>query len=251
MKNLLVASLSTLLIAIGTAGVEATPYTLDFEISPTRGSSAENSGDWTFAGGVGTTLSGSGIEVDGLNIVEAPLSSGTTGSIFTVLNGSLDFTTGGLESIMSAGTLDTLTFGAGGSISLTGTVDADGSGDVSAGDYGATLLTGTFETMTVIVVGHATAVSVATFSNATNDGLEAHVGLSDVTWQGTFNISLQLDYDPGGDPYAFDSSRTLSGDIVNTVPEPVTGLLLGAGTLGFGLLARRRRRIALRDDLTT
>jgi len=237
--------LSLLVFSFSTAGLEATPYTLDFEVSTAYGS---NSGTWNFAGGQGTVFTGTNIEVDRLIVFHAPANEGAAWSL---IDGSLDFTTGGLISgtTMNIGSMEVvhLGFQGGGPMVLTGIVDVDNSGDISAGDVigdaNDPLLIGGLTSTNVSFMDMFGAASVSSFWDTSNDDLEALVGIgNDTQWQGLFNISFQSGTVPvASEGYAFESTTTLSGNVVNTVPEPVTALLLGAGSLGLGLIQRRRK----------
>jgi len=217
------------------------PYTLDFEVSPNVGA---NGGNWTFDGGLGGALHGVDIEVDQLRVIRAPLQ---TGSSYDLLNGRLNFTSGGLASSSTTlfGMKTDLSFAAGGTIVVTGVIDVDGSGDVSAGDIvgdaNNPLMTGAFLGIDVSVTAFG-ASAVGFFSDMKHDELETLVGVPHVEqWQGLFNLSFQPVIGGSLVDDGFVQGETLSGDIVNTVPEPVTALLLATGSLGLGVLSRRRR----------
>ncbi len=232
--------------ALGGEALRAAPYTLDFVITPALGS---NGGLWSFSGGSGNPFNGTGIEVDQLTVIRAPFNSGVT---WDLIDGSLDFSTGGFvdgsSTSMGSMSMATLNYGVGGTIMLTGVIDIDDDntltpGDI-VGDESDPLMIGQLTDANVMFMGSFGSAAVAAFWDTKNDEMEDLVGIpGDTEWQGMFNISFQAGKLPSEvDGYAFEATSTLSGDIINTVPEPVTALLLGTGSLGLGLVQRRRRR---------
>jgi hypothetical protein len=199
---------------------------LDFNITPPAAGSISYDG-------VGGPLVGSGITVTGVTGMGTPLNSGVT---VPIVNGLLNFTTGGLTGTGPT----TWSFGGGESsfISITGW------SDVSCPECGANdppwLLFGRFGDATVMTFGSTFRIAGASFWDYKCWELLAFYGLQDYAWTtlpGNFNISFMAN---GVPPGAFSSTQVLSGDVVNTVPEPGTLALLGTGLLSIAGLVRRK-----------
>jgi hypothetical protein len=190
------------------SGLALADYTLDFNISaPTLGSI-------NYAGGQGP-LVGNGISVDSL-----ATDNGTT---LTCVSCFLNFSTGNLAS--AVGSL--WSFGSGGSLSLTGTVQYNGN------TVSGTLLSGFFNDAAVVGFLSTFKVAIADFmvQNAPVGGLFG-VPIN----SGNFNISFSGITAGQG----FTSTQMGSGDILAGTPEPASIVLLGTVLLGCVAIARRR-----------
>jgi hypothetical protein len=149
---------------------------------------------------------------------------------------SLDFVTGA-----STGGW---TFGAGGSISITGGIDFP---DLPAGQdigSGEILLQGTFDSAVVVDLGGGNfefQIVGGAFTDTKHPQLLAYYGLPETGYVGGLNISFSSSTAvTEGD--AFSSAQIFSGNVVNQpVPVPAAVWLFGSGVLGFTLVGRRRR----------
>ena len=190
-------------------------WIIDFGINtPTTGSIS-------YAGG-NTPLVGSNIQVDNYIGLDTPLNNGVG---FNLPNGILNFTTGALI----GSTPYTWDFGSGGSISIL-----NGS---------TTLLSGSFNSASVAKTGELFRVAFSSFTDFKNAELAAFYGLGEyanLPWDGSFNISFAA---VGTPPGGFLSSTVLSGDVMNTVPEPGTLVLLGSGLVGIAAWGRKKFRM--------
>jgi hypothetical protein len=213
----------------------ATTAGIDFAIPATVG------GSITFSGVAGAPLVGVSIgDLGDVTGVSTPLHDGETRAC---LGCTLNFTTGGFWKVEVSGSTTTLKFYPGGSISVTGTFDANGNNIVDAGDVvNTTLLDGEFlgEVDVVYSAGGPAKVIFGTVLDTKDPGLTSFFGLpSSVNYTGTLNLSflatVGLDYD-------LTSTKVLSGDLFNSpVPEPGTYLLVGMGLLAVGLRRFRRQ----------
>ena len=161
---------------------------------------------------------------------------------FTVTDGQLTFTSGAFDAVLSDP--EHWGFGAGGSITLTGSVT------IGSNTFTGTILTGSFTQMLVSKPDPTTGanVMVANFTDTKDKDFLALFGLSpdQVSAFGNFNIGLQLNLVNGVYPIpdeAFSSLLVTSGDVKNNpIPLPPSMVLLGSGLLalvGFGI--RRRQ----------
>jgi hypothetical protein len=203
--------------------VQGFSASLDFGIkSPTTGSLSYTGGS--------AALVGSGIDVDDVVGLGTPANANV---ISTCSFCTLDFTTGA-----STGGWN---FGAGGTITITGGIDfPDATAPIPGG---STLLSGSFDSATIVDLGTGTfefQIAGGAFTDTKNSELLAFYGLPDVLYAGGLNISFSTAAAMGD---AFDSNELFSGDVVNQpVPLPAAVWLFGSGLLGFTMVGRRRTR---------
>ena len=190
---------------------------------------APTSGTISYAGGT-SPLVGSEISVDNVVGLGTPLNAGIAQACADCF---LNFTTGNF--ISSDPT--TLTFGAGGSISLTGAIPS------LSIDPGTTLLNGFFSTNPIVMSLGEFKLAGGGFADTKNQTLTNFFGLPNGSFTGGLHVSFQA---PGIPPSEFDSTVVLSGGVANSpvpgTPEPGTLLLIGSGLVGIGVGARRRNR---------
>lgn len=202
---------------------------LDFGvISPTSGSIS-------FAGD-NAPLVGTDIEVDEIVGLDTPDNSHV---VMPIVDGVLNFVSGTLAS----STGYSWDFSGGGTIEIRGEIPSLGIGPDSV------LMTGSFDSISVIAGFADFRVAVAAFNDEKHDGLEDFYGAyPGMTYDGNMNLSFLANAAPPG---SFTSSITLSGDVVNTgqvIPLPAAawmGLLLLSGSFCLRLVRRRdafRRR---------
>ncbi len=225
--------LARLLLVTGVfTGLAMADYTLDFNMA------APTSGTITYAGGA-NPLVGSGINVDTVIALNGtPKNGGVTQEC---LNCVLDFSTGSFVGYSGM----TWLFAPGGTITLTGTLDVNNNHIVDAGDITGTFLTGTFgDSPQVLGFSGGFSIAAATFTDTVNSDLAAYFGLPTEAgrlYAGGLNLSFLSQGAAGG---AFSSMALLSGDITDSVPEPVSIVLLGTVLVGCTVIARRRRSTA-------
>ncbi len=186
-------------------------------------------GGGTISYGGGTTpLVGTGVQALAVVGTGTPSNAGVPHACGGCV---LDFTTG---NFISSGP-SSWTFGAGGTITLTGGISGPG----LSIPIGTTLFAGSFTSNPVVIQGPlGLRALVAGFSDTKNQTLTDFFGLPNASFGGLVNLSFAA---PGNPASGFTSTAVLSGDVANTpTPEPSTLLLIGSGLVGIGVGARRR-----------
>lgn len=126
-------------------------------------------------------------------------------------------------------------FGSGGSITITGGVQLQGSTNIPAG---TTLLSGTFDSAFVQDLGSSFKVTFGSFTDTKHPDLLAYYGLAPSPFEGALTLLFGSVNTGVGD--AFTSTSVFSGSVVNTpVPVPAALWLFGSGVVAFAGLARR------------
>lgn len=191
-------------------------------------------GSISYAGGA-NPLIGIDISVDNVTGTGGTANGGVT---FNLLNAKLNFTTGALTSFDA----NNWYFGGGSgtTIGLTGTIDVNGNNIIDAGDITGVLFSGFFGSVQVAKVGDTYRVAVGAFFDTKNEKLEDLYGFGHgLAWIGNFNISFYANNSIP--PNGFTSTNLLSGDITDSVSEPASLLLMGAGLIGVAAIIRRRK----------
>jgi hypothetical protein len=226
--SMIYASVVLLVLGLAIVGPSTHPamaMQLNFNIvAPTTGSIAY--------AGTGGALIGSNIDVDSVVGLSTPANTNVTS---TCLNCVLNFTSG-LNTSVGSGTWQ---FGPGGSISITGGVDFQGSTpDIS---LGSTLLTGTFSSATVSDTG-VFEVTFGSFGDVKHASLLSYYGMPGGNYDGSLTILFNAAVGPGS---AIASTTIFGGSIANVaaVPVPAAAWLFGSGLLG--LYSAVRKKIAL------
>jgi hypothetical protein len=221
-----VLSLAMGIALLGTSTHPAMAMQLNFNIvAPTTGSISYN--------GTGGALIGANIDVDNVVGLSTPANANITSTCLTC---TLNFTSG-LNTSAGGGTWQ---FGPGGSISITGGVDFQGSTpDIS---LGSTLLTGTFSSATVSDTG-VFEVTFGSFTDVKHPSLLSYYGMPGGNYDGSLTILFSAQNSGPGN--AFTSTSLFGGSIANVaaVPVPAAAWLFGSGLLG--LYSAVRRKVAM------
>lgn len=202
---------------------------LDFNISaPTSGTVSYN--------GSGGGLIGTNIEVDNVVGLSTPANANVASLCVSCV---LNFTSGNLSNAggppPSGNNNGWLSFGSGGSITITGGVQLQGSTDIPVG---TTLLSGTFNSAFVQDLGSSFKVTFGSFTDTKHPDLLAYYGLAPSPFEGA--LTLLFGSVNTGVGEAFASTSVFSGSVANTpVPVPAAVWLFGSGVVALAGLARR------------
>lgn len=198
---------------------------IDFNIS------SPTSGTISYGGG-GGALIGSGIEVDNVVGLSTPANSNVVSPCLSCI---LNFTSGSLTGSGSG----SWAFGPGGSISITGGAQLQGSTDIP---LGSTLLSGTFNNASVQGLGgQGFKVTFGSFNDTKIPELLTYYGMTAGTpFQGALTLLFSATDNGAGSPFA--SSAVFGGSVANTalVPAPAALWLFGSGLLGLVPAFRKR-----------
>lgn len=234
MRSWLVTALAALSVGglLGGGQAFAAPVQIVFTL---EGSDALPESRLFYPGGP-APLIGSAILVTTVTGVNTPTNADT----FAVLSGLLNFVTGGALGTSGG----TTTFAPGGSLRLTGTIDANHDGTFDAGEPSGLLVSSSFGSSQAIRHDdERTTLELGLVADLKSPAMLAFFGINTMTeFKGTMLLNFdRVDLRGGG----FESEGDDIGDGTLTnvaVPEPTTLMLLGAGMVIVGVVARRRRR---------
>lgn len=235
-KKALIVVLAVLaaFVLIIPSGAWAYLYVVDFV-----GSGSGNAGSISYAGGT-NPLVAANIQVDRVygKVIDTSGTVVYTSTEYIVSNSDLDFTTGNR--------ISGWTFGPGGSITLTGTVNGSITGTLLSGSMAANESGVSAE---VIRLVQQLSLCLATFQDTKNQdllnllfGSSVYATPGSTGWNGGLHFDFYTSTLPAvGD--AFTSSSMGSIDVANTVvPIPPSVWLLGAGLVGLVGLRRGFRK---------
>ena len=237
--KLLFISFAALIFLLSVFSASANASQIHFDLNL-----PDTSGSIYFNGGTSNPLVGEDIPVHVVTGVGTPSNDGTE---FDIINGLLDFQTGDLTSYSSSGGNQTWTFSGGGSLTITGTVDVDGEGDVDAGEpTGNLVYDGEFYSNIVLEMQAGSFeywATIGSFRDSKNEDLVDLFGMPDGLYEGGFNISFLAEV-TDEDTHAFQSTETQTGDLTNMlVPVPSAVWLLGSGLIAaVGVNSRKKFR---------
>jgi hypothetical protein len=227
-----ISLLAGLVLALATSPLYAA--TIDFSSGV-----GTDLGTLTYAGGA-TPLVGANILIGAVTGVGTPSNASVTDAIS---GGILSFTTGNFVSYNAL--TQTYIFGSGGSITISGT----GPGCLTVGGCGGNTPNTTSGPTLLTGVNLAAQYLDGAFNLYITDGFDRKdpklvqfFGIDPALnpiW--SFSGSVHATLTSGGGGGAFTAASNHSTDISNSVPEPASILLIGAGLLGFGLLLRRKQ----------
>lgn len=214
---------------VGFFSPSAMAVELNFNIStPTSGTISYD--------GTGSRLIGSNIEVDDVVGLSTPANANVTSLCLSCV---LNFNSGSLTSAggppPSGNNNGWWRFGSGGSITITGGVQLQGSPDIPVG---ATLLSGTFDNAFVQDLGASFKVTFGSFTDTKHPDLLAYYGLAPSPFEGA--LTLLFGSVNAGVGEVFTSTSVFSGSVANTpVPLPAAVWLFGSGVVALVGFARR------------
>jgi hypothetical protein len=221
-------------------GLSISPSAMAVELDFNLG--APTSGTISYGGG-GGVLIGSNIEVDNVVGLSTPANANVPSVCFSCL---LNFNSGTLTAAGGPGSQNSgwWSFGSGGTISITGGVQLQGSPDILSG---STLLTGSFNNAFVQDLGtQGFKVTFGSFSDTKNADLLFYYGLTPGTpFQGALTLLFSAADNGVGSP--FSSTSVFSGNVVNApaaVPLPAAVLLFGSGLVGLAGTLRKKLNLA-------
>lgn len=227
MKRLFLA----FLMCIGLVGIASAGPVFNFfdSFNPNTGTMSYN----------GTTASISGMPILGLTVTGAPLHNGSyfiDGPIACAFSptgtcGQADTTTGAINGT----TLNIVNFGAGGNLTLSGSVDLASGTEVIP--FGPIIDSGTYanaslntSTLTLTTSGVGTDTKDLAFLS--------YFGITNQTF--SFGISANANAPAGYTAPGTFSNASLQGGTITNTPEPSALLLLGTGLLISGGVLRRK-----------